>query len=369
MIRKLWLNGFRNFTDTLLDLSNNKTIIVFGKNNQGKTNLLESIYFMIHGKSPRDSHLEHLIQFDFPESHLGASIELDGQLKKLYVRLQQDGQKIITLDDSVYKTFSQIKKQVNLAYLSADVIRVIQESPGSRRSFLDDFLIGYYPAYGQLLKKYKNCITQKNQLLKQGADKSSLIVWNQSLVALAEELVRYRFQGAQIITDSLKQLFIELDLDISSDVKLNYIIPKYFRDEDQFVDDYRSFLEKRLLEGLMKEKSVGYSLYGPHRHDFSIDIQGKSLFHFFSRGINRIVAILLTLSSLSLKQTQSGAYPILLLDDTFAELDSDMKKRLMIFMQSKTQLFYATVLPEDKLVLTDTRILEIDSGSIKVINE
>ena len=142
MIRKLWLNQFRNFSDVLLDLNRDQAVVIFGKNNQGKTNLLESLFFMIHGKSPRESVLEHLIHFECSEAMIGASVDIDGHSKKLYVRLFRDGRKIITLDESTYKSFSHLKRYINLAYLSADIIRVIQESPGSRRGYLDDFLSG-----------------------------------------------------------------------------------------------------------------------------------------------------------------------------------------------------------------------------------
>ena len=89
-----------------------------------------------------------------------------------------------------------------------------------------------------------------------------------------------------------------------------------------------------------------------------------SLFSFFSRGVNRVMAILLTLASLSLKHTQYGVFPILLLDDTFAELDLEMKQRLMRFIMLKTQFFYATVLPDDVAVLETVKLFEVDSGVV-----
>ena len=210
------------------------------------------------------------------------------------------------------------------------------------------FYRGNYPSYNAVLKKYKSCISQKNQILKHGGNKASLDVWNQSLLALAEEIVSFRVSGCDVLTTSLCSLLDELNLSFGSNVLLRYEVSRYVSDKDSFVSGYRDFLAKRLSEGVEKELNAGYSLYGPHRDDFSIDIDGRSLFHFFSRGVNRVIAILLTLAGVSLKYSQSGLFPILLLDDTFAELDPKMKYQLMHFVQSKTQLFYATVLPEDK---------------------
>lgn len=364
MIRKIWLDGFRNFSNTLVDLSTDRTVVIFGKNNQGKTNLLESLFFMINGKSPRESISEHLIQFDAKEALMGASIEVAGQPKKLYVRLQRDGQKVISLDETVYRSFMPLRKQVNLAYLSADIIRFLQDSPSNRRGFLDEFLTGYYPAYSGLLKKYKGCVSQKNQLLKQGGNATSLSVWNQSLLALSGDLVRYRVEGCRLLSETLAKMVRALDLPFGETLEITYDVPKYESEADTFVAGYQSFLEMRLADGMSKEMHAGYCLYGPHRDDFSVTVDGRSLFHFFSRGVNRTLAILLTLAGLSLRYDQSGAFPILLLDDTFAELDSDMKGRLIPYIQSQTQLFYATVLEEDKQVLGTARILEIDSGAV-----
>ena len=368
MIRKVWLNGFRNFSDMLLLLSANDAVIILGKNNQGKTNLLEALFFMINGKSPRESQSEYLIQFDVQEALMGALLEIDGQEKKLYVRLQRDGQKVITLDEKVFRSFTMLKKWVNLAYLSADVIRVLQESPGNRRQFFDDFLTGYYPAYGAVLKKYKGCISQKNQILKQGGGKEALRVWNYTLLDLSEEIVKFRLQGSELLTEELNQLLKRLDFPFGERVLMLYQVPRYECEIKDFLAGYRSFLSSRLEDGMMKEFQAGYSLYGPHRDDFSILLDGKSLFHFFSRGVNRVMAILLTLAGLSLRYTQTGAFPIFLLDDTFAELDFEMKKRLLPFIRSKTQLFYTTVLEEDRQLLGTAKVIEIESGSIKEVH-
>jgi DNA replication and repair protein RecF len=117
---------------------------------------------------------------------------------------------------------------------------------------------------------------------------------------------------------------------------------------------------KKLAENWEKELRAGMTLYGPHRDDFACEIDGRSLYSFFSRGINRAVAFLIKLAQVNYLAKE----PVLLLDDVFAELDSEMKKKMACALTQNMQVFYATVLEEDRRLFGASTALRVENGNI-----
>ena len=151
---------------------------------------------------------------------------------------------------------------------------------------------------------------------------------------------------------------------VSGDVSLEYVIRGY-ECENLSSEDYYKWLSEKVDGAFLKERALGYSLYGAHRDDFYIEIEGKKLMTFFSRGINRVMSLLIYVSELIILNRQGASFPVLLLDDALAELDFKMKVGLLELMGKYTQLFYASVLEEDKLIFGEGCIVRIDSGEIQ----
>ncbi len=364
MIKKLWIKGYRNLEEKVLNIENFSSILIFGENNQGKTNFLEAIFFLINGKSPLENQIENIVSFYEKEAVIGGDFTTFSGENRLYCKLTKEGKKFSILNGKTLRTFSYLKHHVRAEFISSDIIRLFKDSPQFRRTELDQFCGLYFKEYGFLLKKYEKVIKQKNTLLKESPEVSKIRFWNEELIKLAKDIVIYRKQALEKINGVLDELRIDGNFELSP-LKIEYVyINLKIEGPEQ---KYEEALREKCESEIQKEIAVGYSLYGPHRDDFIIKIEEKSLFLFCSRGINRLVAILLKLAQLLSLQKKEEAFPILLLDDAFAEIDSFIKEKVIQLMFNK-QIFtvYASVLKQDKTFFKEPLILTIVQGKLSV---
>ena len=363
MIRKYWTKGFRNLEETVISLEDAKNVFLHGENNQGKTNFLEGLYLLGNGNSPITDSLENCIASDEKEAVLGLEFLGKDGAHKIYIQIDAEGKKRIQLDETVIKSITSIQKLLNVAFLSADVIRVFQENADFRRKELDRFTGIMYPDFLTQKKRYDRILKQKNAALKVGIKDAERLIWNKQLVEHGIRLVKYRKQALAILELRLKELLDHIKPEFSPSLRLIY---QYFRLDEHYTSEeaYKADLLDKLNDDAFKESQTGYTLVGPHRDDFKIEIQLKSLFTHFSRGINRMVAILLKLAQMIELDKEVNNFPVLLLDDTFAELDQLNKQKLVTLLETYTTLFYSSVLEEDEPLFSSVRKFSVNQGSL-----
>lgn len=364
MIKKIWIKDFRNIDELVLDLEQKRNIFVYGANNQGKTNFLEALYFMAYGRSPREGIHQNLIQFDKNEALMGVDFVNKDEIHRLYVKLMDDGKKVSQLNSKKVNSFSTIQRYLNIDFMSAEVVRIFTESPDYRRKEIDQFCIRYYQEYSGVLKKYEKILKQKNALLKSdNMDDKVLDVCNEQLVELAGEIVDFRLKAVAVIKEHFKELLITIEPLAIKKVEIKYL---YFKLQDFFCtkDDYKKILTGKISESKDKERRVGYSLYGAHRDDFLIEFDNKDLFSFFSKGVNRMSAILFKIAELMAMDKKYNEYPVMLLDEVMAELDQEMKRNVVRVFNKNTQVFYTSVSKEDKLLFDDVCVYEMKKGKL-----
>lgn len=363
MLSRVWLKDFRNFSDEIVDIPGGNHVVLFGRNNQGKTNFLEAVYFLCQGNSFRESAITHLIRFDKPQAIVGGIFSQTDHHAKCYAKITSDGKKQFVLDDKPVHSLTQLRRRFPVDYISADIIAIFQQSPEFRRKVLDRFCSIFFSEYPLELKNYEKILKQKNTLLKQNVRPSELIVWNRQLCHYSARIVQKRVEALRLIRDSLSVFAAEIDILFSKELIIAYC---YFGNISSEVDitAYEKELSEKLTANTEKEKSAGFSLYGCHRDDFFVEIDKKSLFSFYSRGINRLFAILFKLSELELLKNKFDRYPLLLLDDTFAEMDKTKKQDMITLMGRKTRLFYASVLDEDRALFNGSDYFMIENGKL-----
>lgn len=363
MIKKVWLKGFRNLKECVFELKNKTPYFIYGANNQGKTNFLEGLFFLGNGYSPVTNHLSNLIQFDLPEAVLGADFDYQNQTQRLYWKLTRDSKKQAILNQKVVRSYVQLDRYFHVAYLSADVIRIFTDNPEQRRLALNRFCVKFEPEYARKLNRYEQLLKQKNHALKSGKH-LSLNVWNDQIVALAAEIVQVRIKSLRVLQVALFGLARDVPHFSIESLDIHYLTHGA-GEAPYLAEEYRGWLQEKMTQFQDKEQLIGYSLFGPHRDDFVITINGRSLFLFFSRGINRIMAILFKLAEMSaLKQTQNHDQTILLLDDVFVELDEEMKRFLIPLVCNHAQVFYTTVLPQEQNLFDHAQFIRVETGAI-----
>lgn len=359
MLQRYFVKSYRNLRESTIPFEPKRSVFVWGDNNQGKTNFLESLFMVINGESPIQNDRTLLIQSESKESIIGIEFFEQGQMNQLYVKLMLDGGRFITLNKQVIRSFSNISKWLRCYFLSADVIRLFQDSPEGRRKVLDQCCSEQDKTYQSSLKQYKRIIRQKNNALKTQSDPILIETLNKQLIPYADHLVSVRKNIVQqLIPILLNRVRESLSFEVL-DLNIKYVPKRIQWDEN---DCYIDCLQKQWNEDLEKEYCIGYTLSGPHRDDFEIDVNGKSLFLYYSRGINRIISILFNMAIIALKEPDS--MPIVLLDDAFSEIDNTHKKYLIQGIEKKAHVFYTTVLKSDQQFFEDPVVYHIKQGQL-----
>lgn len=360
MIKKLWIKGFRNLKETVIEFSNSP-VFVFGQNNQGKTNFLETFYVLRNGTSVIQSPLEDLVNFSESEAVLGIDFYSNEVPHRYYLKLTNSGTKKAILNEKEVKTFRSIKSRLWVEFISADVIRIFQESPDFRRKDLDAFCGAIFDGYKLELKKLEKMLKQKNAALKKESyDQISL--WNKQIAQVATVIVEHRHEALKMLNSEINRIIQDILPEYHNNVVISYIMTRLEGDFDK--ETYTDHLQNKFQEDAFKEKALCYSLCGPQRDDFRIDIDNKELYSIYSRGINRTMAIVVKLAQLSLIESQTNSFPLLLLDEIFAELDNEKKKQLIPFISQKTQCIFATIQPEDKDYFDSVDVYEMKDGTL-----
>lgn len=360
MIKKLWIKGFRNLNETVIEFSESP-LFIFGQNNQGKTNFLETFYVLRNGSSVIQSPLEDLVRFGEKEAVLGLDFYSKDQPQRYYLKVSNEGKKQAILNEKEVKTFRSIKARLWVEFMSADVIRIFQESPDFRRKDLDAFCGVMFEEYKPELKKLEKMLKQKNAALKKESY-DQIPLWNKQIAETANGIVGLRLEALKILNKEINSIISEVLPEYQDKVSISYIMTRL--DDEYHPDTYPQTLLNKFEDDTFKEKALCYSLCGPQRDDFRIDIEGKELYSIYSRGINRTMAIVVKMAQLSLIESQTDSFPLLLLDEVFAELDNQKKEQLIPFITRKTQCVFATIQPEDQTYFESVNVYEMKDGTL-----
>ncbi len=358
-ITKLKLKNFRNYTDIGIDFDNQTTLII-GKNAQGKTNILESIYFLSDLKSPRTSVVSDLIKFNTDRFEINAQIlknNTDIELDYSYTTDKKRELKINKVK-TIPKNFKQVVKTV---LFSTKDLLLLRGTPEDRRNWLDRAISQIYPAYDERLSKYDKIRIQKNNLLKEDSiDDVLLGIYNEQLIVTGANIIFLRKKFLKEI-ESIAAARHNLISD-SEEFSLEYSCPC-----DDIIE-ISEYLKKELAERYKEEIARKQSCVGPHRDDIIFQINGCDATKFASQGQQRTLVLSLKLSELEIIKEKLGYYPILLLDDVLAELDDRRQNYLLKSIDKNIQTIITsvdTLLFEDEF-LKDVRILNIENGKILI---
>ena len=357
-IKRLGLKNYRNCENVEMDFLTRKTLII-GKNAQGKTNILESIYFLSDLKSPRTSALTDLIQFNKPQFEISAEVNknnTDIELDYLYTAEKKRELKV----NKVKTTPKNFKLVVTTVLFSTKDMLLLRGTPEDRRNWLDRAISQIYPAYDERLSKYDKIRIQKNNLLKQEViDEALYDIYNEQLVITGANIIYLRKKYLK----EIEKIAAEKHKTISEAeiFSLKYTCPK---DE---VEDISEYLKQQLTEHRTIEFARHQSCVGPHRDDIEFKINGADATKFASQGQQRTLVLSLKLSELEIIKDKTGCYPILLLDDVLAELDDKRQNYLLKSIDENTQTIITSVdtLLFEQEFLKDVTIYNIDNGKIR----
>ena len=361
-ITNLKLKNYRNCENIELNFNNFKNIII-GKNAQGKTNILESIYFLSCLKSMRTSKVSDLIEFGKDNMNICALLEKNSTEIQLNYYIDETGKKTFKINGvkSTIKDFRGILKTV---IFSNEDLLLLRGTPENRRNWLDNAIFQIYPLYEDRLNKYEKLRIQKNNLLKSDKfDYGLMDVYNEQMSITGANIVFLRNKYLNEISNIAKIKHLE----ISNDETLNIYYKTTFPINDnieQICENYKQALKDNYDEEIRR----GQSLIGPHRDDIIFLTNDKDATKFASQGQQRTVVLALKSAELNIIKEKTDISPILLLDDVLAELDDLRQNYLLNSIDKDTQTIITSVdtLLFSKEFLNDISLFKIKNGSLEI---
>lgn len=339
--------NFRNLDDEHLEFDRRFNLFL-GKNGQGKTSVLEAIYFTVTGKSFRTSKNKEMIKYGHHK--IGAFVNYEDRvaLKSISVKLNEK-KKIYSYNRKNIK-YDEFLGKLNIISFIPEDIDLIVGAPGVRRSFFDYEIAQADPEYYLYLKSLSKLLKFRNKYLKDRKTKDPIFdIYNSEFIKYASLIVKKR---------------IDYTKNVSRLLSLNY--RKLFDGEKELTLCYKTFLGElktptlEEIEGKIKksyekvkdrELRYGYSLFGPQRDDFIFLLDDKEAKSYSSQGEKKSIVFSLKISEIDMIIKEKKETPIFIIDDMSSYFDSIRKENILKYFQKR----------EIQLFISSTSDLEIEA--------
>lgn len=336
-IQSIELNNFRNYANLSMDFHPEKNIL-YGDNAQGKTNILEAIYYCGMTKSHKGSKEKEIIKMNQKEAHIRMHINKNGVDRRIDMHLKRNKPKGVAIDGIPIRKSQELLGLVNLVFFSPEDLSIIKRGPSERRRFLDMELCQLDPVYLHDLSKYNHVVDQRNNLLKQIAFDKSLLptleIWDQQLIEYGRKVIARRKKQIQQLNAAIAPIHEKL----SGGKEHLQLIYEASATEEAFADKLALNQDKDLFQ-----KST---TLGPHRDDIMFVIDNIDIRKYGSQGQQRTAALSLKLAEITIIKQVVGDWPILLLDDVLSELDRNRQNCLLDSIQEIQTIITCTGLEE-----------------------
>lgn len=357
-IKSITFKNFRNYSSQKVTFDKGLNVI-FGSNAQGKTNLLEGVYFGAIGKSFKPVIEKDLIKYG--ESYSDIKIEYFSENRDKYniLRIFTDRKKAVSLNGVPLSKMSELVGNLRVVVFTPEELSLVKEGPGGRRKFLDILICQIFPGFMGILSNYNKALEQKNKLLKLINKKPEIL---ETLPMWEEQLIKY---GAKIIEmrkkvlDEIMVFAREIHNDITKGKEK--IEGKY---KSQIDDELplEEALRKAMMEAREKEIALTSSIIGPHRDDILFYLNEKPAKIFASQGQQRTIVLSLKLAQKKYIFETTGEPPIMLLDDITGELD--VHRREYLFSKLTDSQVFITCTETDRVKNVKGAYFEVNNAQV-----
>ena len=386
-IKHLSLSNFRNYSTLELPLQPGVNLLV-GRNGQGKTNLVEAIFYAATLNSHRVSGYLPLVKHQQNKAVMRILAGFEDRENLIELELNVSGANRARINRSDTPRVRDVLGLVSAVIFSPEDLDIVKRDPSNRRAFIDDLLVQLTPRLAGVFSDYDRVLKQRNTLLKTSRNLpkdspglDTLAAWDDSLIKLGTEIIAFR-------QDLIKRIAVPLlsSYEAIADEKNNPSI-KYkssltgsnIVEPEVFVEDFLVTSDREEIEiqfrtklELVKSKELerGISLVGPHRDDLVLYLGDYPAKGFVSHGESWSYALALKLASAQLLREEARAGdPILILDDVFAELDSTRRTRLANLVSDNEQVLITAAVVEDVPAELSANRIFVTAGEIVVGDE
>lgn len=351
-VERLEVSGWRNHESSGLSLTPGITILV-GANGQGKTNLVEGLYFLATLGSHRVSTPAALIRDGAESATLYADLRHDDRVVSVGLTLKRRGASEAVVNGAKAKP-SALPYWASVVMFAPEDMGIVRGEPGARRGFMDQLVVSGSPAMAATYQDFDRVLRQRNSLLKTlktargTADHSTLDVWDEKFISLGAAIITQRCRHLDAVMPLVAEHYSALaDHDV---VSYRYVSAIGSNETVDFLDGARvhEALTNELRARRADEIDRGQTLVGPQRDDVDLLISGKPARTHASQGEGWSLALSLRLATAAwLRNTRSSGDPVIILDDVFAELDARRRERLVALVSGYQQILVTTAVEED----------------------
>lgn len=352
-LKNIRLIHFRNYEQLNMDFYPGINIL-YGKNAQGKTNVLEAINICANGKSFRVNTDSKTIMFEQGEAYIKAEFVRNGETNYIEVLIEKEKKKGLKINGIPARSLKELLGNLYVVVFSPEDIKTAKEGPSLRRGFLDGEISKIRPSYVDALKKYTRIIAEKNAVLRSKRVKNPetvLEAYNDQL----ESYIKIILKNRKSYIKKLNEYVNRTHQEISGGTEKITIRYKETIPEKQV---------RETLQKLVKKEIADFGCAaGPHRDDIDIMINDKDVRIYASQGQLRTLMLAIKTACLRILEESTGEMPVLLLDDVFSELDDTRKKNLLHVLRG-IQVFITTAGTEEIKPSENVHKFEVSGGKI-----
>lgn len=369
ILKQIEIVNYRLHKNTLLNFSNNLNYIV-GGNGQGKTTILEAIYYLCTTKNLNQFSDYEAVNFDENYFELfGLFSDLTENKVKIDFKLETNRKEIFLDNKQIYKAASLIGQFPVVTLIQSDH-SITQGSPSFRRKFIDSVISQASETYLKVLLDYNKTLRQRSSLLskfKETNNKNLLIeldAWTDTLISTGIEIVKHRIEFVKEFNSYLREAYFKL-VEKKEQPQINYSFLEC-SDKTEIETAFKEALED-LKEAELRR---AVNLVGPHRDDFVFKVNELELKNFGSQGQHKTFQIALRFGQFYFLKDKLGKTPIFLMDDVFGELDAYRVNKTSNYLREVGQAFITLTdfSNLDNLVMSgNDKMFKVEKGNVSYV--
>ncbi len=353
----LELSDFRNYESQRIDFGEGVTVI-FGDNAQGKTNILEAVYFFAMGKSNRARKDAELIRHGENKASIKLEFADSERENILEAEIFRDKRKRILINEIPIRKNSELVRRFNVVYFGPENLGLVKEGPQVRRKNIDFLISQIKPGYLAALNDLKKIVESKNALLRMEKPNLTMLdILDDKLIGVSVNIIMHR----ALYISRIERIAQEIQKDISKgaenlEIKYQSCIGDV-RNMDS--DAVRKTLTEKIKEARNREIKLCEAVIGPHREDIAYLINNEEARLYASQGQQKTIVVSQKLAEVELIAAEVGEKPVLLLDDIMSELDKTRREYILKSIENMQILITCTDLeginiPEDAVQIEVT---------------
>lgn len=362
-VRKIGFKNFRNLQDAVITPCEGVNVIC-GDNAQGKTNMVEALWFFCGGHSFRTAKDSEVIRWN--EDFARLDLVFWGQEREQNASIRfQTGKKTAVINGVEKGSPSALIEKFCAVVFSPEHLNLIKRGPGERRRFIDSAICREKLQNAVILSKYNRMLQQRNSLLKDIYRKphleDTLEIWDAQLVSYGAQLIKKRLDYVAQLSERAAVYHSGISRG-KEELSLRYVSTVDMEESDTAENIKEKFAEK-CRQNKKADISAGVTLCGPHRDDIEILINGKNAKAYASQGQQRSAVLSLKLAEAAVLKERMGEEPVILLDDVLSELDNSRQNFLLNELRD-SQVFITCCEKSNKEQLREGKVFTVSKGVI-----